>query len=1480
MPFPGGGADKAGNRYEALWTVRCLLQILKGEAQNITLELLGNEWQGVEFKLETNNTFEYHQVKRQNGSDGRWTIADLAGKSVLSTAKSVISSDDSVIFKFISQDSVANLPELNHRASETGSYDKFKVAINPKDHTEAFNKFVDYWAVPEEQAFGYLSRFYCETISENQLREFIKAIAATLIEGNIEAIIATLRVYCETHLHQSLTSTSIWTYLRGAGFKPIAWGQDDNVLLNIERRNDTYAQSGKNLLINKAVISRTEIVQSIQTSLNNGCKHIAIIGDAGSGKSVVLQSVFTICRTEAKPVFGFRLDRVNATQSPRELGQQLGLPDSPVYILAQIANTAPCILFIDQLDAVSLTSGRHPDFFNCIEDIIQQAQAFPNMQLIFGCRAFDLKHDHRFRQLFEKKDEKQAQTINVTHLAKEQVDAALLQAGFEPNRLTLKQQALLRLPLHLAIFIESFAPEDTYSFTAPHQLYEKFAMRKKADIQERTNKTIAWAVILDTLAQAMSERQELSAPKLVLRNVEDDAKCLVSAGVLIFDNERYGFFHEGFFDYCFANWFLAQNETIITFLCKSEQHLFRRAQLRQILSLLREQDPQRYHQELAQLLSASNIRLHLKSSVLAWLGKVADPQNEELDIILPIISGNDESLQNCLWIGLGDELAWFDLFDQSGLLKRWMNSDEERWINLAQWRLRATLQINGDKVADIVLPYCQQSDDWAQWLIAMLQQHLPKNSKKLFDWFLRLLKEGKLDSARGAVAVNSDFWSLAYNLEKEQPEWTCELIGAWLSRQVALCRLDPEHYQLSDSQFAQNLFNVAKTHSLCFYQQVFPPMLELIELKLKKDESACQMDSIWYFRLFNYTLSMSSLLLSAMEIALCSIAANDKDSFKTIFNQLKDYPYETVQFLLIRALKNGGEAFSDMAIDYLLTDNCKLRIGWLDSTDWASRELIAVATAFCSEAQLAKLEAALLSYYTDFETSARSYQPRNCQWSNSFGYRQFTVLSGIDKNRQSLAVKKRLQEWQRKFGKDVPEPPQGIRGGIVPSPIKKQAIERMTDAHWLQALARYDSSDYFPDRIGGAHQLSIDLESQTKLQPERFARLALAFPKDTHHYYFNAVIRGLNEATIDLTLLTEFCCYCHGLPKKPCGHALPRLIAKNRERALPESLLDMALWYALHDPDPDNSRSVGNDIRFEAINCVRGTAVGAIAELMFANRRYADYFLPFVEQLVYDPSVIVRSEVFLVVIAVMNDDYNKANQLFRDLLASDDFLWSTRWVEEYLYYAMQEQFVFVKDILESFLKSENDAVNRVGARQVCVASLNNQAAKTLAEYCLNSSKHMRLSAAEVFAANVTIDVYRAICTERLTQLFNDEDKEVRDKAASCFWNIKDEDVSNYQLLIDAFIGSDAVENAPSSLISLLEQAVNRLSDTVIELIERYIKKQGPKHHHVFYEINGLLSRLYAQSKDPAIQSRCLNVIDSMVGDGVVGLNSELLLFDR
>jgi hypothetical protein len=70
---------------------------------------------------------------------------------------------------------------------------------------------------------------------------------------------------------------------------------------------------------------------------------------------------------------------------------------------------------------------------------------------------------------------------------------------------------------------------------------------------------------------------------------------------------------------------------------------------------------------------------------------------------------------------------------------------------------------------------------------------------------------------------------------------------------------------------------------------------------------------------------------------------------------------------------------------------------------------------------------------------------------------------------------------------------------------------------------------------GGAHNLSGVLERRTKEDPERFARLALRFPDHTHHYYVDAVLRGVAEAGPSTETLLKVCRRCHELPRRPSG---------------------------------------------------------------------------------------------------------------------------------------------------------------------------------------------------------------------------------------------------------------------------------------------------------------------------------------------------------
>ena len=84
MPLPGGPSDKAGNRYELIWTVRCMIRVMRGEAEWIHLEPPGRRSRaGIEFSLKTSSGIEYHQVKRQLTGKGVWPLSELDSRGVL-----------------------------------------------------------------------------------------------------------------------------------------------------------------------------------------------------------------------------------------------------------------------------------------------------------------------------------------------------------------------------------------------------------------------------------------------------------------------------------------------------------------------------------------------------------------------------------------------------------------------------------------------------------------------------------------------------------------------------------------------------------------------------------------------------------------------------------------------------------------------------------------------------------------------------------------------------------------------------------------------------------------------------------------------------------------------------------------------------------------------------------------------------------------------------------------------------------------------------------------------------------------------------------------------------------------------------------------------------------------------------------------------------------------------------------------------------
>jgi hypothetical protein len=134
--------------------------------------------------------------------------------------------------------------------------------------------------------------------------------------------------------------------------------------------------------------------------------------------------------------------------------------------------------------------------------------------------------------------------------------------------------------------------------------------------------------------------------------------------VLVRDGSRVAFFHEAFFDYAFARRWTTRNESLVEFLTRGEQELFRRGQVRQILAHLREDHPPRFINEVREVLTTSSIRFHIQEVVLAVLKALPDPTTAEWDAIEQLLmEGSD--LDGRLWMSLRAE-QWMRRLDAEG----------------------------------------------------------------------------------------------------------------------------------------------------------------------------------------------------------------------------------------------------------------------------------------------------------------------------------------------------------------------------------------------------------------------------------------------------------------------------------------------------------------------------------------------------------------------------------------------------------------------------------------------------------------------------------------------------------------------------------------------------------------------------------------------------------------------------------------------
>ena len=1210
-------------------------------------------------------------------------------------------------------------------------------------------------------------------------------------------------------------------------------------------------------------------------------------------------------RSRGLPVLAFRLDRVLSASNTTDLGLRLDLEESPVLTLVAAAEAAasPGFLIVDQLDAVSSVSGRVSGAFDLVERLLHEARGTrlrATIHTIVVCRAFDWKNDSRLRKLIP---DTQAQ-VDVTEFPVDEVRNILAHANYDPELFQERQLELLQLPQNLSLFVEAgFDPATAPTFRTATELFDRYWDEKRQRIEARAELSgNHWMEVVEILCDEMTFTQELSVPKEKLdRTPIGHLNLLASEGVITYDGYRCGFGHESFFDYCFARLFLTRSESLVSFLLESEQHLFRRAQVRQVLVYLRDRDFARYVKEVRNLLADERVRIHIKDLVFALLAEVTHPTEEEWTIwenwMTPALKAidagtpNPDKLSAVAWQRFFGSTSWFDFADEHGMIEAWLTSGSNRLIDEIVNYLRAHHRHSPDRVSALLEPYANGQVEWQQRSNFFMEWAELHTSRRLFDLFLRLLDNGTLDEPRTG---NSSFWSMLHNLGENRPEWIPEVIAHQFRRRLAVIRAADEsigpNMFVGYDQMAVKTFHASAARAPApFVEHVLPILLEISDSALQ-DEAPPKRDAVWLMLVSGDELRGEYACLSALAKALATLA-RDGNNLASVIAELRSRDTHVSNHLLLSLYHGGAEHYADAAVSLLCDEPWRFQCGYSDSPNWCSMKLIRAVAPRCHTSNLERLETVILGYTSPFERTKSGYKLA--------GLSRFSLLSAIPSELRSAPTNRHFQELKRKFRQPIGEPRKMI-AEMVSSPIEKTAANRMTDDQWLLAMAKYREDNFvskLEDHLrGGAYQLAQVLNDRVKEEPERFARLSLRIPADTNPLYLAQILSALEKATIPEGLKLQVCRRAFAGFRDHCGRSIADVLG-NMANPLPGDAIQMLHYLATEHEDPDTERwkeiagggqpYYGGDIYTNGINTTRGRAVEAIRDLISKDARYIDRFHATLERIICDKKTAVLSCVAGTLRAVALRSPVVATALFRRMALPEDRLLATPHVYGFIHTYLHDHFHELRSILVRMLRSSEPEVCEAGARLAGIAALIHREASDLADEALGGNARNRLGIAQVAVTNIQYADCRAWSKRTLTKLFDDEDSDVRREAANCFRHMEDDKFDTYDDLITAFCHSRAFQENLFWLFHKLENMRERLPGTTCLVCEKYLDRFADDDNDMETRRFGdtrnvakLIFRTYQQHQDDEWTSRLLDLIDRLCLERIFDARREFEQFER
>jgi hypothetical protein len=1487
MPLPGGATDKIGNRYESQWTVRNLFRVLSEEVSSIYLEPPGPEGKGIEFFVQlSDGTKEYHQVKRQRKEP--WTISSLL--IVLENFKDKLQKNNSRCV-FVSSTSADTLRELTSRASDASDFNDFQSNfVSSQDWKEEFKDFCKKLNFTSQEAYNALKRIEVVTIDEKTLAQDNNYRFKTIIDGNEENIADILMVFALKSIHKELYADYIWSHLTNNGFNRRSWSRDPRVSEAINAVNQRYLNSIESSMILGKPRPRSEskfILEKLKN--NNSRKIIFVTGPAGVGKSNVLTEILRYSQLENIPYIALRMDRVEPVTTEQQLGAQIGLPDSIVNTLTNFSIGRKCFIVIDQLDAVSLTSGRNTKLFDRISEVLIQCEPHVNVNIILSCRKFDLMNDIRFQNIERKFS---TEEIIINNFSLDIVNKILSENKLDVTNFTEKQLNFLSVPLHLNLFIDIVSKLDEsrknkFRFSNLNELYAEYLEYKINSIKEKLDKDFQWTKLIDKiLHQAMENQSLFVTQNHFMDDFSGEIKALISEGILVREEKKIAFFHETFFDYLFARRFFSQEKSLLLFLQQREQHLFFRATVRQILNYQRQDDFENYIKSIKEIILSSEIRFHLKKIIFDWLSDLSEPHQKEWEVLQEAMSLPNQDMAEQVW-AVTMKAAWLQLLDSIGYLQKELDSGSEESINRIITHFIKNTGAVPINVRKIILSFPKRPAPY------------PEYAKKLFlnsnifpqAWFIELYRN-LLENNLFPVEVNPFFTfpeiesSAFYFLPDINPELALDAFEVWLSAFIECFEkkgiANPFGGQLNYQ--SDVLEKMARFSPNRFLLKTIPVISNLANKNAIKTGNKPWKDSIWNIPERDSLVGLPNQLLKSTILALQLLTKDNFQDFISFIDHLKLYlDFETPRFLIAQGYLANGDKFANEVVDLFVSDKNWLRLGWKGEPYSVSRQLIQEISPYCSEEKYQILESVILNYYDNDEI--RSPKKR--------GAGQLILLSGFIENRRSKALEKCIYKLSQKFAIEINQ-----------LSVNKMDIKwnHFKDKHWTKAIT-YDSIKI------NEETLCRKLIEETKKNPTRFAKLFLKIKNNSLLVFFDSILNGLLDSeNIEPNLIWDIIRYCHSINETPFGWFIGQFAINYSENDIPEDILKIIAFY-VSDPNPKEEYwqsqerikrlKYNRNPELEGTISVRGKIAFAIGVLIDKNKKYLAYISQYLEILINDSSVSVRTQVIYILLAVIKLDRSYAIKLFLQLCQEqNEILLCGDYALGFMQDSYNTNSKDIKKLIEKMVNSSSKYANYKGALLATNLALLDKPLRNWIEILIfSSSESVKTGIAEVASISLKTKDNGDWCKKIILHFFNDDSIKVRQTASFFLKTLKEEDAENLRDIFEKFIQSKCIEDEACYFYKALTHSRIKMPKEIgidskaiggdgplffkfldanymkipelvcaaferkTEVIQNLPADEKEESKRIIDRTNETIFKLYESTTSKEIKTRCLNIID-------------------